>query len=479
MKKTSHVKNGLIIAGSVIVLAVLGFYVGSKVIGGSSEEPVSVDNLNTTVYDAKMALSQKYVFSHKSYFENAELTDCVNLPMGNDGGDLLSTLVADQDAREIMKLDVYSSDYATRLEKVISKGAKEKYNSDFYAFSVCHLSDKIDVVAGNLWPVGKETIVLSGSGRDWVPASGYGDDEVIVVVNDFSPVFFDNVQAFDNTATGDEVLPCKSKLSKDGKNVLWTCFISAFNESQNGEPVGPTMNEWTLPIDGSKATMREYMDLGDSLSSYNKWKLPQQIVENNFNYFRDDSTKDDCVGLENGITGGGDLLSTLIVDNAARDTIKLEAYSSDYVIKLEKAIANGAKEKYNSDFYAFKVCHLSDNVDAVAGILWPTGKSTLQTDGKFEGDVVFGFGDNRVIAVVKDFFPVFFDDVQTLNNTATGGEVMPCGSKLSDDGQNVLWTCFRGLYHNTEESVDGSNMTEWILPIDGGATTKRDYVDRF
>lgn len=236
------------------------------------------------------------------------------------------------------------------------------------------------------------------------------------------------------------------------------------------DPVKTPDNEQAVDVQVSKPPV---------LAGYQKWKLSQQILENNFNYFRDDSTKDDCVGLENGLTQGGDLLSTLIVDVAARESMKLKAYSSDYVIKLEKAIAKGTQEKYNSDFYAFKVCHLSDSVDAVAGILWPTGKATIQTEGEFEGDVVFGFGDNRVIAVVKNFVPVFFDGLQTLNQTATGGEVMPCGAKLSTDGESVLWTCFEGLYHDTKESVDGSNMAEWTLPINGGNTSKKDYVKRF
>lgn len=46
MKKTSYLKNGLIVAGVVVVLAVLGFYVVPNVIGGSSADPVPVDSLN-------------------------------------------------------------------------------------------------------------------------------------------------------------------------------------------------------------------------------------------------------------------------------------------------------------------------------------------------------------------------------------------------------------------------------------------------
>ena len=200
------------------------------------------------------------------------------------------------------------------------------------------------------------------------------------------------------------------------------------------------------------------------LNIYKKWKLPQRVVSANQSYFKDSGVSD-CIGLENGFVDGGDLLSTLIIDSDARKLMNLKAYSSEYVLKLENAVVKASHEKYSSDLYAFSVCHLSDNVDIVAGILWPTGKSSTDSS----------FGERKILVLVNNFSPVFFENVSTLNKTATGAGVMPCSATLSAN-QNVLWSCFTGLHFNGSQ-VDGSKMTEWTLSLIGGIPLKRDYVD--
>jgi hypothetical protein len=213
------------------------------------------------------------------------------------------------------------------------------------------------------------------------------------------------------------------------------------------------------------------------LNIYNKWKLLQNIIDRNDFYFNE-SEKNDCIKLENGDTGGGDLLSTLIIDHDARNQMKLKVYTPEYVLKLENAIVGVTHKKYDADFYAFSTCHLSNNIDVIAGILWPIGKSVVQTEGKFAGDIDPYFGEKKVLAIVKNFSPIFFEDVETLNNTATGAEILPCDASLAQDNQNVIWSCFIGLHHTTDDDgVDGSNMTEWTLPINGGTPIQRDYIE--
>lgn len=257
-----------------------------------------------------------------------------------------------------------------------------------------------------------------------------------------------------------------SNENKDQKYIdAQNAVLQSFDFAQIASPVATT----TAPV-ADQVTAKEPIDP----STYNQWKLPQQIIDANKNDFKN-SKQSDCIGLMNGHVEGGDLLSTLIIDDDARKLMDLNAYSSEYVLKLENAIVKATHEKYNSDLYAFSACHLSPGIDVVAGILWPTGKARLQAAGKFKGDEEFNFGEKKVLVVVNNFSPIFFEDVRTLNRTATGAEVFPCRAKLKDN-QNVLWTCFMGL-HFVGDSVDGSNMTEWTLPLNGGVPMKRAYVD--
>lgn len=214
----------------------------------------------------------------------------------------------------------------------------------------------------------------------------------------------------------------------------------------------------------------------DSVNVYDKWKLSTQILLDNFNYFRG-AESSDCIGLANGINDGGDLLSTLIVDNDARNMMKLKSYSPDYVIRLENAIAKTSREKYGSDFYAFSACHLNDTVDAVAGVLWPSGKIAKSIDGsKYEGhDVAQGFGDRKILVIVDNFTPVFYDGINTLDHTVTGDEVRPCESSVSNDGEYVLWNCVLGI--DSEGEVVGLKRLEWTIPLNGEEILKREYTD--
>jgi hypothetical protein len=213
-----------------------------------------------------------------------------------------------------------------------------------------------------------------------------------------------------------------------------------------------------MPIDPNK--------ISTNGTSYTDWKMPAEIIERNENYFKD-TYSNDCIKLENGDTSGGDLLSTLIIDQEARKMMKLHVYSVEYVKKLEKQIAQFTQKKYKSNFYAFSVCHLKDNLDVVAGILWPTGWSTNDSE----------FGDRDAIVIINDYAPVIYEEIQTTDKTATGAEVTPCDASESNDSGSVLWTCFEGLYLSSNGYVSGSRMTEWKLPINGGAPIKRDYID--
>lgn len=203
-----------------------------------------------------------------------------------------------------------------------------------------------------------------------------------------------------------------------------------------------------------------------TLRDYKKWMLSAAIIEENIADW-ENWGEQDCYGLMNGVNGGGDLLSTLIADNDTRAKLDLKAYTPEYVMALEKKIVGYTHRQYSNDFYAISVCHLGKGIDAVTGILWPQGKAmpTQPYGTHLSKDALIIVNNNDVMS---------YEDIQTLNNTATGAEVYPCSGKI--EKQNVLWSCFQGL-HIDKDNVTGANMAEWKIPLDGGKITKREYVE--
>ena len=82
-------------------------------------------------------------------------------------------MIADQETtKNWMKLEIYTPQYVMALKNNIIAYTNDKYNNDFYAFSVCHLGKSIDISAGILWPKGKQTPIND---------NGYGKEALIIV----------------------------------------------------------------------------------------------------------------------------------------------------------------------------------------------------------------------------------------------------------------------------------------------------------
>jgi len=194
--------------------------------------------------------------------------------------------------------------------------------------------------------------------------------------------------------------------------------------------------------------------------AYKKWMIPSPPA------LEEQEDKTDCVGVENGMLEGGDLLSTLIADEDARSRLHLNVYTQDYMHDLEKRVVTFTHSLYESDFYAMKVCHLDQDLDVVAGKLWPMGESTTEVSEKIGSMEKQEFTSKEtVVLIVSKNQIIKYDNVKVVDNTATGAESQTCKANLQDD--YVLWECFMGLHFVDENSIDGAEMKYWKLPLSG------------
>lgn len=196
---------------------------------------------------------------------------------------------------------------------------------------------------------------------------------------------------------------------------------------------------------------------------YKKWAFPLDSLE------RDDyleMSQVDCpaVGSDT-FNKSGDLLSNMIGDPEGRKLMKLEVYTPDYVRKLENKIVRHTKSQYKSDFYAFKVCHLAENLDVAAGDLYLAGKRAASKN--FKGSALVIVSNNKVSSYKVT--NKFQSSLQLINTTATGGDVAPCDIDLQDN--KVHLSCFKGFQVIGNETV-GSKMQHWLFSVNGGKIEK-------
>ena len=175
------------------------------------------------------------------------------------------------------------------------------------------------------------------------------------------------------------------------------------------------------------------------VSPYEKWAIPYLATEDLGRFVLFESMDTDCVGVSHGELNGGDMLSSLIVNDPFRGRVELDRYSKSYVTDLEKRVSGFTNESYQSDFYAFASCNLREGVDAVSGYFWPMGEDT--SEGSFSR---MEHGEDEVMLIVNGEDVVRVDgDVRLYNSTATGAEVFPCKGAMVEGAAE--WTCFLGL----------------------------------
>lgn len=177
-------------------------------------------------------------------------TDCVAMMSGDTaGGDLMSTLIVDTDARAMMRLKVLTPAYVKSLEGKIAHEARATLLADVYASQVCHLAEGVDLVAGKNWPQGSPTRDHMDGNLLWT-----SDATIVAVVRDGEVQLYDGVPSTGRTATGGEPPQCDATLRKDGA-VLWDCFMGMDRDPGAEEPNGKwKYTTWTLNVDGTFTT---------------------------------------------------------------------------------------------------------------------------------------------------------------------------------------------------------------------------------
>lgn len=207
-------------------------------------------------------------------------------------------------------------------------------------------------------------------------------------------------------------------------------------------------------------------------STYAQWVVPADKLKNVLTM-----EGEDCVSVDSGYTYGGDLLSTMIASADARALMNLNVYTQAYVKSLEGKIVAQTHAKWSKDFYAFYVCHLMENVDVVAGFIFPQGQSA--TAGVTEN---YGFGklnyDDRALALVHGDKAFLYaeNEVRTIGNTATGAEPPICTGEAIMNG--VLWKCFMGLHMDANDNPDGETWGFYNLMLDGSKPTYYEEVHK-
>lgn len=195
-------------------------------------------------------------------------------------------------------------------------------------------------------------------------------------------------------------------------------------------------------------------------SNYENWAIPTE----NFEWWimQQDT---DCVWMDSGWTAGGDLLSTLIAVREARDLASLDVYTPEYLKILENLIVYHTHEKWNKDFYAFYVCHAFNNIDIVAGFLYPKGESAFDEE---TGYMDFGklSTNDTALAVRHGDRLYIFNYIRVIGGTATGAEPPICTGEATLKG--ILWSCFLGLHIDENDYIDGSYMEFTTLEFDTG-----------
>lgn len=196
-----------------------------------------------------------------------------------------------------------------------------------------------------------------------------------------------------------------------------------------------------------------------SLGGYWQWALAESKAQD---IITQDNQKD-CLGLSAGITDGGDLLSSLIVDNDFRQNIAsaLSVYKPDYIENLEKKLAQYAQTTAQSDFYAYHVCHLADNLDLASGYLWPHNEEFI-----WNNDFIQDNSKHHLFVINKDQI-VELKGMNYLDHTLTGGEVTACNAKLID--KQIQWSCIvsPGFAEDKNGQTIGVNYSHWLYDLNG------------
>lgn len=192
--------------------------------------------------------------------KNIQKQDCIIMQnCDTEGGDLLSSLVYDDEFRNKLPLKKYTKDYLTNLKQKIDDYSKSKMSSDLFAAKVCNVGDGIDVVSGYLWPIDQSRYEEEGKFVGNLKA--IRENPAVFLIKDSKVVSYEDIQICSHTATGGESYPCGAKLV-DNK-IEYSCFM-VLAHAENGDVVGSEMKYWSLDFEGSKPEAQEAVELNVS-----------------------------------------------------------------------------------------------------------------------------------------------------------------------------------------------------------------------
>jgi len=196
-----------------------------------------------------------------------------------------------------------------------------------------------------------------------------------------------------------------------------------------------------------------------SYADYKKWAFAFANGEGNSNLANTEKSQSDCIKLLYPTGKKGDILSNLIADDTARGIYKLNVYTKAYSYNLEQKIVAQTHKLYASDFYAYSVCHLGDNLDILTGELVATGK-----------DINTATATQALVIAAKNTTYIY-KNIPAYNHTATGGEIGPAVAKIENG--KITWTRFEAIGKESskwEFNLDGSNpvKVEGCMPVTGG-----------
>ncbi len=186
-------------------------------------------------------------------------------------------------------------------------------------------------------------------------------------------------------------------------------------------------------------------------------------VYGDFNMY--DESSRDCISVYSRNTNGGDLLSSLRGDDDLRKIVPLQVFSKEYIGKLKEQVNQYTQKNYSKDMYAFHVCNVGKNIDAVVGNVWSSTNSPYRIE-EYAVKVADEFWKDAIAVLVYNNTVTELKDVQIFGANATGGETGPCDATLNQNN-TIEWKCFAGLSEDPNTRTTYGTYKHWTLSLDG------------
>ena len=188
---------------------------------------------------------------YDTYVMGYDRPDCQGFENGLVyGEDLLHMLAENDKARAVLKPQVYTKEYARRIDEKIKKYSDDHREGPASVFYLCHLSKDVDIVGAKYFFDGKETVSKFDTIRD------NDKEHILFLISNDELYALKDVQILDTTGTGGEVYPCRAKLEDTA--ILWSCFtgLNVEEDAINGG----TYRDWRISLDGRVLSKKDRIE---------------------------------------------------------------------------------------------------------------------------------------------------------------------------------------------------------------------------